>query len=472
MLHDLKIALRNVFRNTRRSVVTIIAVMLSCAGLILFAGYVAWAFRSAETLSIVLQSHIQLFKRGFYEKGAGNPAHYAIDDYERIKELLQNDPVIAPRLEFVTGQILFNGIVSYSNARTSSTCVGFGFFPEDDWRLLHWNPYRLVSPTDLPANKDLYHSTPELASDDPDGVSVGSRLARTLEINLDQKIGARASQSASATPATETTKEDFSALSEQNYRTGAESSARPSLELICAPPGGGMPNAMTVNVRKVFTRGTKELDNQLVKIDIHRASDLLFPGEKLKVTSVLLVLKRTNDVPAVIARLKDLVSKKDIDLDYETWDQLRPYYRQLTQLFRTMFTFMFCIIAVIVTFTIYNTLSMGIAERVGEIGTLRAMGVTRAGIRRAFLLEGFLLGLIGGLLGVAIAIAIGIIVNALQIVYIPPGGAFYTKLEVLVLRAPLILVICFAASLLAALCSAILPAHKASRMIIVDALRH
>ena len=40
---DLKLAYRNVFRNTRRSLVTIIAIMLSCAGLILFAGYVAWA---------------------------------------------------------------------------------------------------------------------------------------------------------------------------------------------------------------------------------------------------------------------------------------------------------------------------------------------------------------------------------------------------------------------------------------------
>ena len=34
---DLKLAYRNVFRNTRRSLVTIIAIMLSCAGLILFA---------------------------------------------------------------------------------------------------------------------------------------------------------------------------------------------------------------------------------------------------------------------------------------------------------------------------------------------------------------------------------------------------------------------------------------------------
>jgi ABC-type antimicrobial peptide transport system permease subunit len=58
------------------------------------------------------------------------------------------------------------------------------------------------------------------------------------------------------------------------------------------------------------------------------------------------------------------------------------------------------------------------------------------------------------------------------VVYIPPGGAFHTKLEVLVLRTPIVLAICFGGSMVAALCSAILPARKASRMIIVDALRH
>ncbi|MEY2527153.1 MAG: putative transport system permease protein, partial [Verrucomicrobiota bacterium] len=330
LFHDLKIALRNVFRNTRRSLVTIVAITLSCAGLILFAGYVAWAFRSAETLTVVLQSHIQLFKRGFYEKGAGNPAKYAIGGYEKIKQLLENDPAIGPKLDFVTGQTLFNGIVSHSKARTSSTFVGLGVFPGDDWRMLHWNPYRLVSPAELPENKDLYHSGPELASDDPDGVSVGGRLAHTLELTVSQPSNEHALQPQTPAPASEESSEDLRALSQEMANTEPETSARPSVELICAPPGGGMPNATTVAVRKIFTRGTRELDNQLIKIDIHRASDLLFPGEELKVTSVLIVLKKTADVPAVLARVRELIAKRDLDLDYGTWDQLRPYYRQLT----------------------------------------------------------------------------------------------------------------------------------------------
>lgn len=468
---DLKLAYRNVFRNTRRSLVTIVAIMLSCAGLILFAGYVAWAFKSAESQAVVIFSHLQLARPGFYEKGAGNPSAYAIDSFGQIKQLLQDDAVIGPKLQLVSAQIIFKGIVSYSAAHTSSTFVGLGVFPEDDWALLHWNPYKLTSPLDLPANKALYGSAPELSADDPEGATIGIGLAHVLQVNLDatgpDKVSASKPMSSP-----QQSDSDLAALSQEVTQEASAQSLRPSIELLCAPPGGGMPNAMTMSVRKIFNRPTKELDNQSVKLDIRRASELLFPEKELKVTSILVLLKQTADLPTVVTRLRQLIAGGKLDVDFRTWTELRPFYNQLTQMFRAMFTFMFCIIAVIVIFTIYNTLSTGITERIPEIGTLRALGVTRAGIRKTFLLEGMFLGLIGGILGALLAIVGELVINSLGIVYVPPGGSFYTKLEVLVLRAPIILVVCFGGALLAALFSAIFPAHRASRMIIVDALRH
>lgn len=443
-----------------------VAIMLSCAGLILFAGYVAWAFRSAESQGVVIFSHLQLAKPGYYDKGAGNPMAYAIDSYPQVKELLQQDPVIGPKLQMVTAQTVFKGIISYSAARTSSTFVGLGVFPEDDWALMHWNPYRLSSPFDLPANKAAYGSGPELTSEDPEGVTIGIGLSRVLQISFDSK------EPEPVAIAESDSSNDVAVLSQELAQPTASQGQRPAVELLCAPPGGGMPNAMTMAVRKVFNRPTKELDNQIVKLDIRRASELFFPGEDLKVTSILILLKQTADLPAVLDRVQHLIADNKLALEFRTWTELRPFFGQLTQMFRVMFTFMFCIIIVIVIFTVYNTLSTSIAERVAEIGTLRAMGVTRAGIRRMFLVEGMVLGLIGGILGVLLAIAGEALVNSLGVVYVPPGGSFYTKLEVIVLRAPLVLILCFGGSVVAALFSALFPAHRASRMIIVDALRH
>ena len=59
---------------------------------------------------------------------------------------------------------------------------------------------------------------------------------------------------------------------------------------------------------------------------------------------------------------------------------------------------------VIVLFAVVNTMTMNVMERTNEIGTIRAMGVRRSGIRRQFLVEGSMLGAIGATVGVVLAV--------------------------------------------------------------------
>ena len=78
---------------------------------------------------------------------------------------------------------------------------------------------------------------------------------------------------------------------------------------------------------------------------------------------------------------------------------------------------------VIVLFTVVNTMSMSVMERTNEIGTARAMGVRRSGIRRQFLIEGWMLGVIGATAGVILATLIATWFNHLGITCMPPGQA-------------------------------------------------
>src|SRR5262245_57058850 len=98
-MENVVLALRNVGRNRRRSIVTMLAVALSCGGMALFGGYVSWAFRGVEMQTVGTYSHLQIYKRGFYENGGGNPAGYALDNYDEIKKLLLDDPLIGSRVE-------------------------------------------------------------------------------------------------------------------------------------------------------------------------------------------------------------------------------------------------------------------------------------------------------------------------------------------------------------------------------------
>ena len=433
-----ELALRNVLRNRRRSVATVMAIALSCAGLVLFGGYVAWAHLASETHATNMTGHLQLFKEGYRIKGAGNPAAYAIDDYDGIRRLLLADEVIGPLCELVTGQLLVQGMISSADRQTSTAFIGIGAVPEDLERLSRWNPYGLADVRALAANAALFAPGPELAPGDGDGVTLGVGLARILDITMPPPGG----------------KESL-----------------PTVELISQPPSGGMANMVSGTVRKISTRAIEVLDNRLVFMPLPMASSLLFPGDKPHVTAIVLLLKDARALPTVETRLNELAKQGKIALEWRNCWELNPNNVRSVRMMDMFFLFAFCIISVVLVFTIYNTMMMSVMERVREIGTARAIGFTRADIIRLFTIEGLLLGIAGSVLGLALAVGVAWIINQAEILYILPMVTMYAKLEVLVVSSPGIMAASFACCLLVALAGAFHPARRAGRMEIADALR-
>ncbi len=468
LMQNLVLALRNIGRNRRRSAVTILAVAFSCGGLALFGGYVSWTFRAAEEQTISAYGHIQIYKRGYYERGTGNPAAFAIPDYEKLKHLIETDSVIGPKLQLVTGQILFNGMVTSTRTQTASTFAGLGVFPAEDKIVTEWNPYGITRADQLAVNAPFFSGAPELDDADITGCGVGIGLAQVLQLN-------KPTETKAVKLKVDTSSQDgvdLAFLSSESGPKAEDATEKPSLDLLVSPPAGGLPNATSVVVRKLVPRATKEMEDTLIKMHIRQASDLLFPGQPLHVTAALLLLKNTDDTEAVAARLNTLLADEKLNLEYKRWHEIRPFYLRMTRMIGLIFDFVFVLLIVMVAFLIYNTQSAGIMERLGEIGTLRAMGVTRIGLWRMLLLEGLMLGLIGGIIGMGIAVLGDWLFQMINIVYIPPSVTFYAKLEVLVLRNPIVLAQAFIGSLLCAVISSMFPARKAARMSIVDALRH
>src|SRR5512136_2794910 len=100
--------------------------------------------------------------------------------------------------------------------------------------------------------------------------------------------------------------------------------------------------------------------------------------------------------------------------------ELQPFYKQAVGMFIAIFSFISIVMAVIVLFTVVNTMSMSVMERTHEIGTLRAMGVKRKGIAIQFMIEGILLGMIGATAGILIGSVAGEIVNHSGFIWHPP----------------------------------------------------
>jgi putative ABC transport system permease protein len=114
---------------------------------------------------------------------------------------------------------------------------------------------------------------------------------------------------------------------------------------------------------------------------------------------------------------------------------------------------------------------MSVLERTSEIGTSMALGITRAQTLRRFLFESLVIGLIGGLLGLVAGTLLALLISAIGIPMPPPPGmarSYIGEIRVTWALAADSVALALATTLLAG----IYPAWKASRMQIVDALRH
>jgi len=114
-------------------------------------------------------------------------------------------------------------------------------------------------------------------------------------------------------------------------------------------------------------------------------------------------------------------------------------------------------------FGIVNTLTMSVLERTREIGVLRALGATRWQIRRQVASESIVIGLIGALLGIVVGTGLGYALLQGLAAGIP-GVQYRPPLATMAMVA--------VAGVLLGLIAAILPARRAARLDVIDAISY
>lgn len=458
-----KIAFRNIFRNRRRSLLTVLAISVGAIAILLFGGFITTIFRGVETTAVQRLGHLAIYKKGYFAFGTGNPSAYGIPKHEEVLALVRDDPVLKPMLNVATTSLSIFGIAGNFAAEKSRTFIGAGVVPSDRDRMRNWDPYGFRLP-----NKT------NLDDQDREGGIIGIGLARTLGLceALEIKDCEKDVEKAETGTETEEAKE-LALLVEAEKPAAGETSAdqRPRVDLLAATASGA-PNVVTLRLRKAVNQGAKELDDAFIGMHIDLAQRLVYGRGEKRVTGIVLQLNRSADIDPARTRLQKLFAEKGLDLEVRDFMELQPQYGQVIALFGSIFTFLSIIMGTIVLFTVVNTMSMSVMERVNEIGTVRALGVRRAGIRRQFVAEGWVLGTIGATVGVVLAVVIAEIVNKSGLTWTPPTNAEPVPLYVLILGAPKLIVGTWIGLIVMATIAAFIPAMRAARMVIVDALRH
>ena len=134
-----------------------------------------------------------------------------------------------------------------------------------------------------------------------------------------------------------------------------------------------------------------------------------------------------------------------------------------------MFVILFLIV-VVAAFNIVSTLVMVVAERTREIGILKSMGMTDAGVLRVFILQGAWIGIVGTALGTTLGLLLCWVLDTYPIIRIPPDVYFVDRLPVSVEFLDVLVIVL--ASVGVSFLATIYPARKAARLEVVEAIRH
>jgi putative ABC transport system permease protein len=120
--------------------------------------------------------------------------------------------------------------------------------------------------------------------------------------------------------------------------------------------------------------------------------------------------------------------------------------------------------------SVANSMGMTVVERTREIGTLRAIGLKRSGVVKLFTTESLMLTLLGCLTGLLLTFSVRFGINVAHISYTPPNSASAVPLLVdLDLSRTIFTLILM---LVVGTMAAYLPARRAAKQAIIDALGH
>lgn len=461
-----KTAARNILRNSRRSLMTGSAVAAGAIAMLLFGGFVLYIFSGLETSNVQRVGHLSVFRNGYFLFGNGNPAAYGIDDYQRVMQLVAQDEVIRPRLNVLTPTQSLVGIAGNfaGGNEASKTFLGVGLMPSARDRMRQWDEHRTGS---------TFKPDPRLSDDDEARGLIGLGMARILglcgplELRACPPAPTRAGDTAQAKA-----REDLVKLAQLDATpVAAGKSTAPQLELLGATAGGA-PNVVSLSVAGAEPQGVRELDDNYIAMHLGLAQQLVYGRGEHKVTGIVLQLHHTEDLPVVRARVEKLISDNHLDLEVRDFLDLSPFYVQVRAMFGAIFIFISMVMGVIVLFAVVNTMTMNVMERTNEIGTIRAMGVRRGGVRAQFILEGALIGAIGATVGALFAFGVAALVNYAGLTWIPPGNSSPTPFKVDVLNHPLLVASTWIVLTVVAMAAAVIPANRAARLSVVDALRH
>ena len=228
---------------------------------------------------------------------------------------------------------------------------------------------------------------------------------------------------------------------------------------------GGALNTLDFDVVGTFRSFSRDYDARAVRVPLAAAQKLLNANG---VNTLVVSLADSLDTARVAASLAGQLDLGKFEV--KPWNELTDFYDKTVTLYDRQFGVLRLIILIMVLLGVANSVNMGVFERVGEFGTMMALGNRRLDVFRLVMMENVIIGLIGSAAGLLMGVVLAWSISALGIPMPPPPSSevgYMAQIRVV----PKELVLAFVVGVVATVAAAVLPARRVARIPVAEALR-
>ena len=406
-----KIAIRNLLRYKRRTLLTASLITLGVVFVLVFVA-ISGSFKSMMVGQITdsMLGHLQVHRKGYVVSIENLPLNLNIkgDAIARLEGILNGQPEI----EAWSPRIKFGGM--FSNFTETSSIRLTAVSPEQEFKTVPLLAGRVIE-----GSKELK----------PGGILIPELLAKGMKVKMGDTVVVVATNASGSVNG-----KQFTVAGILQSATG---------------PGGRDGYIHIDDAREILRLEGQEISEFAIRLkDFGRLHQF---NEKLG---------------GLLAQAPTQQNKPLFEL--HTWEKLSPFFN-IARMIDVMTFFIKLMLIAIVLISIMNVMIMAVYERIREIGTIAAIGTLPGKILNMFVIEGFCMGIAGAFIGDIVGVALVLVLNLLKITY-DFGQQSGLILQVNVHPADILMI--SVTVIIVSVIASLQPAFKASRMEPIKALRH
>lgn len=330
-----KLAWRNIWRNKRRTFLTLTAIVVGVFAIIFAKSYISGILSGASNTIVRTQiGHLRIAHGEYLRLERVLPKEYLINGTARLEQQISR----LKGIDSVIKRIKFNVLLSYGNNTEAAVAMGI-------------NPER--SDKFLELSKSIVEG--EYLKESGLNLIIGKKLAKELQVGVGEEL--------------------LLITTDINYST----------------------YALPFKIAGIFETGYSTFDRHLLYIPLNKAQEMLDCGDSLH--EMLIYLNDPGRSFEVSRKIEVILAVDQPGHDYRVIPWQQNEFIELMPLVDSIYNIILGIVMFIAGLVILNTMLMAVMERYHEIGVIKALGFKNREVFFMVLAEAFYIGIIGSIIG-------------------------------------------------------------------------